>query len=150
MFRTPILLVIVSLALSSHAQQLVTYPSAGVLPVSPDYTVRVRIPGKSWSIVPVYQVKVADASTGIFQTMQSSMGFFDFSGQVELEINIGKKKFDSVRVRPLSYAIKTQIAGRVLHFVLDRPRNLSIEVDGDIFHNLQLFAGAPEASIAHS
>ena len=147
MFRTPILLVIVSLALSSHAQQLVTYPSAGVLPVSPDYTVRVRIPGKSWSIVPIYQVKVADASTGIFQTMQSSMGFFDFSGQVEVEITIGKKKFDSVRVRPLSYAIKTQIAGKVLHFVLDRPRNLSIEVDGDLFHNLQLFAGTPEASI---
>ena len=27
-------------------------------------------------------------------------------------------------------------------FKLDRPRNLSVEVNGDIFHNLHLFANA--------
>ena len=128
-------------------QQLVVYPSAGVLPMSSDFTVTVRVPGKSWKTVPVYRVKVADGATGISKVRESSMAYFDFSGTVEVMVMPVRKKFDSVRVRPLSYGIGTRIEGGTVRFLLDRPRNLSIEPDGDIFNNLQLFAGAPETAV---
>jgi hypothetical protein len=44
------------------------------------------------------------------------------------------------RGRPLSYNISHQVEGNTITFKLDRPRNLSVEVNGDIYHNLQLFA----------
>jgi hypothetical protein len=46
----------------------------------------------------------------------------------------------------LSYSIAPQVAGDALTFTLTQPRNLSIEVNGDIFGNLQLFANPVEES----
>lgn len=51
-----------------------------------------------------------------------------------------KGKIDSARVRPLSYDIPFTIEGNTLQFSLEKPANLSVEVNGDIFHNLHLFA----------
>lgn len=44
------------------------------------------------------------------------------------------------RIRPLSYNIAHQIKGNTLYFKLNKPSNLSVELNGDIFHNLHLFA----------
>ncbi|MDE6339588.1 MAG: endo-polygalacturonase, partial [Muribaculaceae bacterium] len=43
-------------------------------------------------------------------------------------------------IRPRSYDIAPVVSGDTLRFTLDCPRNLSVEVNGDIFHNLHLFA----------
>ena len=43
-------------------------------------------------------------------------------------------------MRPLSYNITPAVSGDTLTFSLSSPRNLSVEVNGDIFHNLHLFA----------
>lgn len=134
-------------AVQTAGQPLVVYPSAGVLPMSPDFIVRVRVPGKSWNTVPVYQVKVADGGGGISTVRESSMAYFDFSGTVEVAVSPVKRRFDSVRVRPLSYGIGSRVVAGTVFFSLDRPRNLSVEPDGDIFGNLQIFAGAPETAV---
>lgn len=68
------------------------------------------------------------------------MAYFDFDGNVEVEVISNKNAVNTARIRPLSYEITPTVSGDTLTFTLDRPRNLSVEVNGDIFHNLHLFA----------
>jgi hypothetical protein len=127
-------------------QQLTIYPAVEALKPGAGFKVRVRIPGQAWKDLPTYAVAVADGGHGTFLPRETSFGYFDFRGRVDVEIT-GKRPFAKAGIRPLSYNIRPQIAGRTITFSLDQPRNLCIDLDGDIFHNLQLFAGAPETSI---
>lgn len=54
-------------------------------------------------------------------------------GKVEIAVTYNKGKIDSARVRPLSYDIPFTIEGNTLQFSLEKPANLSVEVNGDIF-----------------
>lgn len=138
---------LIAFAVHSFSQTLVVYPSTGGLPVSTDFIVQVRTPGQPWKEVPVCHVKVVDALVGVSAPQASSMAYFDFSGTVEISVTSIKRKFSAARIRPLSYGIEPEVTGNTLHFALDRPRNMSIELDGDIFHNLQLFAGPVETDV---
>jgi len=128
------------------AQQLIVYPSAGALPAGGDFSVKARIPGQPWKDVPVYRVKVADGTAPAYVPRQSSMAYFDFSSRVEVEVISRKGKIGTARLRPLSYGIQPEVSNNAVRFFLDKPRNISVELDGDIFNNLQLFAGAPPAA----
>lgn len=75
------------------------------------------------------------------------MATFDFSGSVEVKVKWNKGRVDSARVRPLSYGIPARVEGDEVSFTLERPCNLSVEVNGDIFHNLQLFANPVETDV---
>lgn len=106
-----------------------------------DFTVKVRSEGKSkWVLVPTYLVKVDEVRGTKHHVEHASMATFDFSEKVEIEVTYNKGKIDSARVRPLSYDIPFMIEGNTLQFSLEKPANLSVEVNGDIFHNLHLFA----------
>jgi len=52
----------------------------------------------------------------------------------------GRGSISSARVRPLSFGITPAVHGNTITFSLSQPRNLSVEVDGDIFRNLHLLA----------
>lgn len=106
-----------------------------------DFTVKVRPEGKSkWVIVPTYLVKVDEVRETKHHVEHASMATFDFSEKVEIAVTYNKGEIDSARVRPLSYDIPFTIEGNTLQFSLEKPANLSVEVNGDIFHNLHLFA----------
>ena len=106
-----------------------------------DFTVKVRPEGKSkWVLVPTYLVKVDEVRETKHHVEHASMATFDFSEKVEIAVTYKKGKIDSARVRPLSYDIPFTIEGNTLQFSLEKPANLSVEVNGDIFHNLHLFA----------
>lgn len=106
-----------------------------------DFTVKVRPEGKSkWVLVPTYLVKVDDVRETKHHVEHASMATFDFSEKVEIAVTYNKGEIDSARVRPLSYDIPFTIEGNTLQFSLKKPANLSVEVNGDIFHNLHLFA----------
>lgn len=106
-----------------------------------DFTVKVRPEGKSkWVLVPTYLVKVDEVRETKHYVEHASMATFDFSGKVEIAVTYNKGKIDSARVRPLSYDIPFTVEGNTLQFSLEKPANLSVEVNGDIFHNLHLFA----------
>lgn len=106
-----------------------------------DFTVKVRPEGKSkWVIVPTYLVKVDEVRETKHHVEHASMATFDFSEKVEIAVTYNKGEIDSARVRPLSYDIPFTIEGNTLQFSLKKPANLSVEVNGDIFHNLHLFA----------
>lgn len=106
-----------------------------------DFIVKVRPEGKSkWVLVLTYLVKVDEVRETKHHVEHASMATFDFSEKVEIEVTYNKGKIDSARVRPLSYDIPFTIEGNTLQFSLEKPANLSVEVNGDIFHNLHLFA----------
>lgn len=124
-----------------HAQsQLVTYPAPQGAELKKDFTVKVRQSGKEWQNVATYPVKVDEVRDTKHNVEIASMAYFDFEGEIEVSVTSNKGVINTGRIRPLSYEITPQIDGNTLTFKLNRPRNLSIEVNGDIFHNLHLFA----------
>jgi len=126
-----------------YAQQLITYPAPQAVSYSMqnnDYTVRVRKPGGKWQDLYEYNLKVDQVKDASHHVENASMCSFDFSGEVEVAVTSNKGKIQNARIRPLSYGIKPAIKGNVLYFRLSKPQNLSVEMNGDIFHNLHLFA----------
>ena len=106
-----------------------------------DFTVQIRSNEKGkWMTIPAYLVKVDEVREATHHVENASMATFDFSGKVEIAVTYNKGKIDSARVRPLSYGIPFTTEDNTIKFVLEKPANLSVEVNGDIFHNLHLFA----------
>jgi hypothetical protein len=156
-----LLLFLCSLLTASSARatdavnQLVPYPVTEGMPRDGVFTVKVRTPGKEWQEIPAYLVKVSQGvstlaptkTSGVNMSPQdSSMTSFGFSGVVDVSITCNKGNIESARIRPLSYGIASVITKNTIMFSLAQPRNLSVEVNGDIFHNLQLFANPVEAT----
>lgn len=127
------------LGMSAQAQ-VITYPAPQGVEQKHDFTVCVREPGKEWQILDTYAVKVDEVRGTSHQVEKASLAYFDFAGEVEVSVTSNRGDIQTGRVRPLSYGITPQISGNMMTFKLNRPRNLSVEVNGDIFHNLHLFA----------
>jgi hypothetical protein len=127
----------------------VTYPIPAGITQNTTFKVKVRTPGKEWQPVSTYLAtfRIIDPVTGHGAQPNSSMAYFDFSGTVEVSVTYTKGRIETARIRPLSYGITHEADGQdTLTFALTEPRNLSIEVNGDIFDNLQLFAGPVETN----
>ncbi len=120
-------------ALTLHAEKIVSYTSPSEIPLNKDYSVKVRTSGSQWMDLIEYEVLVDS-----HKVQKSSMVNFDFEGKVEVAVTYNREKIKSAQIRPLSYNIPFKIKGNTIHFVLSKPSNLSVEVNGDIFHNLHL------------
>lgn len=135
---------------ASHASAndvLRAYPAPAAAVQNTDFSVKVRISGQPWRDLPEYLVKV-DQIKGIdHQEENASMSYFDFSGEVEVAVTFNKGPINMSQIRPLSYNIQHKVAGRTITFKLNKPANISVEVNGDIFHNLHLFANPVETYV---
>lgn len=120
--------------------QLTTYPAPKDAELMNDFSVKVRQNGKDWKSVDTYLVQVDEVQGNNHNVENASMSYFDFSGEVEVSVTFNHGTIQTGRIRPLSYGITPSIDGNTMTFKLDCPRNLSVEVNGDIFHNLHLFA----------
>lgn len=125
-------------AFSSRAE-LVTYPAPAEAVMNDAFTVEAR-QGAEWHPVAVYNVKVDEVIDTKHTVKNTSMAYFDFSGTIDVRVISRKQHVNEARVRPTSYGITPSVSGDTLTFSLDRPRLISVEVNGDIFNNLQLFA----------
>lgn len=132
---------------ASIKEPLVTYAAPGGAALNDDFTVRVRQKGREWAVLSTYLVKVDEVRNTKHHVESASMATFDFSGTVEVAVTYNRGKVNAARIRPLSYNIPSQIENNTVTFSLDRPGNLSVEVNGDIFHNLHLFANPIEESV---
>lgn len=74
------------------------------------------------------------------QVEKASLSYFDFEGEMEVSVKFRQGNIREARVRPLSYGIVPEVKDSMLTFRFDHPRDLSVEMNGDIFHNLHLFA----------
>lgn len=124
--------------------ELKIYPVPKGAVLQQDYCVRVRLEeSEEWQELSTYRVKV-----DMHDVRNASMAYFDFQGKVEVEITF--PRFYSVYcvdIRPLSLGILPEIEPKRIRFTLDKPANLSVEINKDRFHNLHLFAGAIEPAL---
>lgn len=121
--------------------ELVTYPAGPGVETLDDFTVEVRQGAETpWKPVAVYPVKVDEVRGTKHTPETASMAYFDFDGTVDVRVIAHRAPVTEACVRPLSYNITPAVSGDTLTFSLSSPRNLSVEVNGDIFHNLHLFA----------
>nr|WP_231911231.1 MULTISPECIES: Ig domain-containing protein [Streptomyces] len=132
----------------ASTNKLVVYPIPSGVPTNSSYSVKARTPGGEWRTVPVYRAraKQIDANTGSGPVFNSSVATFDFKGTVEVAVTSSKGTIGTARIRPLSYDIPFTVDGATVTFTLTEPRNLSIEIDGDLFNNLQLHANPIESN----
>src|SRR5258708_4602383 len=99
-----------------------------------DFAVKVRAPGGEWRELFEYAVQVDMRNVRI-----ASMVTFDFSGTVEVSVTSNRGRIETARIRPLSAGVVPTVKGNTLMFTLTKPCNLSVEVNGDMFHNLHVF-----------
>ena len=120
---------------------VVTYPAPVEAGLNRAFSVEVRQSGcEEWLPVDVYAVKV-DRTEGVsHNAVTVSMAYFDFDGKVDVRVTSNEIPVKEASVRPLSYGIPVDIDGNTFTFSLDTPRNISVEVNGEIYNNLQLFA----------
>ena len=134
-----------SISLNAHGE-LKVYTAPQEAKMNDSFTVEVSQAGGAWQRVPVYNVMV-DRVEEKHNVENSSMAYFDFSGDVNVRVISNHQPVETARVRPLSYNIVPSVSGDTLEFSLDCPRLLSVEVNGEIFDNLQLFANPIETDI---
>jgi hypothetical protein len=125
--------------------QLVTYmPPAGYLS-NDDFSVRVRQKGGNWQPLGIYLATIVgkEGALGKKISEKTSFTYFDFGGSVEVAVTFQKGRVQSAQVRP-ALPRPISVKGNTVTFSLDEPRNLSVEVNGDSWHNLHLFANPLE------
>jgi len=126
--------------------QVFNAPSGAAL--NNNFTVQVRLAGQQqWQRVATYNVKVAKMEDLKNTEENASLAYFNTGAKVEVAVKLNKGALQTARIRPLSYGIKPKREGNTLYFTLDKPCNLSVEVNGDIFHNLHLFANPVYESV---
>lgn len=123
---------------------IINYPIPKGAVLQQDFCVKLRAEGdREWQETACYQVKV-----DMHEVRKASMVYFDFSGTVDVEITCpALYHIYQVDIRPLSAGIKAEFTPKVIRFRLDHPQKLSVEVNGERFHNLHLFAGAIPANV---
>lgn len=120
--------------------EVVVYPAPEGAKLNDAFSVDVREKGGAWLPVAVYEVKVDEVKGAKHNVRPTSMAYFDFDGEVDVRVRANGREVREAAVRPVSYSITPDVNGNELTFSLDRPRLMSVEVNGDIFNNLQLFA----------
>lgn len=119
---------------------LTTYPAPAGAMLADVFDVSIRQGDAPWQPLDTYAVKV-DRTEGVrHSVVNTSMAYFDFDGEVDVRVISLRQKVDSAVVRPLSYGISPSLRGDTLFFSIRRPGQMSVEVNGDRFNNLQLFA----------
>ena len=106
--------------------EVVIYPAAEGAPRANDFLVRVD--GR--------EVFVHDCNVAAFAT-------FSFKGKVHLAVT-PVKTFNHVDIRPKHRGVAFRVEAGTIHFELDEPCQLSIELDGDIKRPVFVFANPLE------
>lgn len=85
------------------------------------------------------KIYVTDAYSAKFRKIDALYTPVIFTGEMQCEVEYDYEPKSAV-IRPLSLGIKPEIKGRRVCFTIDRPCNLSVEVNDDILDSLIVFA----------
>ena len=135
-------IILLGFPIVSAASSLKTYNAPEGATLNDKFKVFVKLTDKKdWTQIPSYMIYVDEVVDTRHHVRNSSMATFDFEGSVEVKIVCRAENINKAKVRPLSYSISHSIVNdSTLMFRLDKPANLSVEVNNDIFGNLHLFA----------
>lgn len=74
----------------------------------------------------------------------ASFAYFDFAGSVTVKAT-SARKVSSARILPASGGIKAAVSGNTVSFTLDKPANITLELNGSFEKPLHLFANPIES-----
>ena len=136
---TTLVLCLITLSMSAKDRLIVAQVPAGI-ELKHDFEVKARITGGEWQDLATYAFKVDRVANAKHNVEVTSVAKFEFEGKVEIQVKSIAQDIKSYKVRPTSYGIQAKQEGNTLTFSLDRPRYLSVEINGNIYQNLQIFA----------
>ena len=90
-----------------------------------------------------FVVTVNGKETAVYDSKVAAFAYFSFNGKITVSVTPGRD-VETVDIRPKNHGIAYSIKGRAVSFQLDRPCNLSVEINGDIKRPLFLFANPLE------
>lgn len=132
----------------TNTSSVVTYPIPSGMATRGTFLTQVRPlhATSDWKNVSAYEINLTEQNitTGSSKQLKSSVATFDFQGSIEIAIKYTSGPIQNARIRPDSYNIVPHVAGDTLRFRLDRPRNLVVQVNGDVFDCLHLFTNGLE------
>lgn len=129
--------------------QVFTYPAPKGAPLKHDYDVFIQPRNaKEWMKIDTYMAKVnAPQVDGSHRQSEISYAFFDFTGDVFVQVVCKNKKFKTARIRPDYRGTIANVQNdSTVQFLLFQPENVSVEFDGNINDNLLLFTSKPPVS----
>lgn len=121
-----ILLLLISIKANS---QLVIYPAPEGAEAAPEYELEVN--GK-----PVF----------VYNTRCAAFAIFSFEGKADIKVNFASPVYNC-DIRPKSRNIAGELYRNQISFTIDKPENLSVEVNKNIKRPLFIFANPLETSI---
>ena len=133
----------------AQAPGVVAYPAPDGEKLSEDFTVTV-----AGQAVPVYVCRVSAMPFNqvwpgyqrpIDQTELASFVYWDMSAPADVEVG-SQRAIESVAIRPTARGIQPQVEGNRIRFHLDKPQQLTVEVNG--WHKaLHVFANPPAVTV---
>ena len=126
--------VLPALAAAPSGSRVLVYDAPEGFDVRDDYAVEVSAGGE-WLSVPVFSALVTRGRQTCTETFFASV---DLEGTVQVRVT-PKQPFAAAEIRPFSDGVVGTAADGALCFSVDHPCRLSVEFDGDVMHNLQLF-----------
>ncbi|PQV48993.1 glycosyl hydrolase family 28 [Jejuia pallidilutea] len=130
-----------------YAEKVKVYPAPEGIELSKAFVVEVE--NKN---VPVFKTKIPPAEPiPRLNHSRSEHGFasfasFDMNEAVMVRVTY-PQPVSSVKILPTSYGIQPNFEGNTISFVIDKPSNLTIEVNGDWHESLHIFANPFEEDI---
>ncbi|KAE8381913.1 hypothetical protein BDV26DRAFT_278509 [Aspergillus bertholletiae] len=136
-------------ALPALNSSIKTYSFPEGLDQAHSYDIRAQQSIGGWHIVESYNAIVSEVNTTSGKGIEHNTSFalFDFEGSVDLSVTYKNGPVKSAVIRPYSYGIKPTVKKNTIYFTLDRPRNVVVQVNDDIFDTLQLLTNAIETNI---
>ncbi len=105
-----------------------------------EYKMSVRVPGAAWQDLFVYEVKV-----DMHDVRKASMVYFDMEGPIVVRVESRLQPIREAVIRPLSLQLPCQQDKGAITFVLEKPCKIVVEMNGQRFSALHLFANPLES-----
>ena len=139
---------------SSTARTLITWPAPEGVAPSADYQLTVN--GQSVFVWPArVREQMHQPQDAILSHLpgcpaeSAAFAVFDFEGAADLRIT-PLRPFRTATLHPLSAGLQPTVKDGVVHVVIERPRHLTVMLDGSDERPLHLFPSAPERDAPRS
>lgn len=100
-------------------------------------------PPKEAEAAPEFEVEVNGQPLFVYNTRCAALSYFSFTGHVDIKVTYLSPLYN-FDIRPKSRMIKAESYRNQIMFSLEKPENLSIEINKNIKRPLFIFAAPPE------
>jgi hypothetical protein len=124
--------------------EVITYKQPDSKMTGHNYKVQVCEKSGKWLNAGVYMANVAYKLDTQHLLKKTSFSYFDCSDNVNVRVVVNYTDVKTATVRPSGSGIIPKISGNTIEFSMKATDFISLEINGDIFSNLQIFANTVE------